>query len=419
MRLSLFVACAPGLEGLLQGEVRRVLGPRKKCEVVAGGVELTGDVAAVMRLNLELALASSVRVRIGEVKAKRFDAFARKTSRLPFERFIDPEREYEVRATTRHSRLYHTGAIAERVAWAVATRLGRQAPPANPEAGAEQASPSVLHARFVDDVCTLSVDTSGAPLHRRGYRLESARAPLREDLARALVEVSGWSPGAALVDPLCGAGTLVIEAALLARRLAPGRSRRFAFMDSPLFDPALFAEIQAKLAARASPCLPVRLVGTDRDPGAIEAARANAERAGVADDVCFAEASLSDAPSHWPALTRESALVANMPFGQRVSRGQPLGALHQRLGALVAALPERPRVALLVADRKLAYLTGLDLHPAFHTKHGGLSVHAMVGHQTKARAPSVRGQDDGPSSEAAEAGAARAEGQGASGGGGP
>ncbi|NCQ61502.1 MAG: class I SAM-dependent RNA methyltransferase, partial [Myxococcales bacterium] len=119
--------------------------------------------------------------------------------------------------------------------------------------------------------------------------------------------------------------------------------------------------------------------GSDRDPGAIAAATANAERAGVAADVRFVHASLSDAPAHWPELKAGSALVSNMPFGQRVSRGKTLVALHQRLGSVVAALPERPAVGLLVADRKLAYVTGLDLHPAFHTKHGGIAVHAMVG----------------------------------------
>ena len=391
MRLSLFVACAPGLEELLRAEVLELLGPRKKCEIVPGGVELTGDERAMMRLNLELSLASSVRLRIGEVTAKRFDAFVRKVSRLPFERYLKPGAELTVRATSRHSRLYHSGAIAERVADAIQIHFGSTSGGKAPaearapveatgdEATGDEGTATIVHARFVDDVCTLSVDTSGAPLHRRGYRLESALAPLREDLARALVVASAWSGAAPLVDPLCGAGTLVIEAAMMARRLAPGRGRRFAFMDSPLFDAAAFAEICASADARALPALPFALVGSDRDPGAIAAATANAERAGVAADVRFVHASLSDAPAHWPELKAGSALVSNMPFGQRVSRGKTLVALHQRLGSVVAALPERPAVGLLVADRKLAYVTGLDLHPAFHTKHGGIAVHAMVG----------------------------------------
>ena len=391
MRLSLFVACAPGLEELLRAEVLKLLGPRKKCEIVPGGVELTGDERAMMRLNLELSLASSVRLRIGEVTAKRFDAFVRKVSRLPFERYLKPGAELTVRATSRHSRLYHSGAIAERVADAIQIHFGSTSGGKAPaearapveatgdEATGDEGTATIVHARFVDDVCTLSVDTSGAPLHRRGYRLESALAPLREDLARALVVASAWSGAAPLVDPLCGAGTLVIEAAMMARRLAPGRGRRFAFMDSPLFDAEAFAEICASADARALSSLPFALVGSDRDPGAIAAATANAERAGVAADVRFVHASLSDAPAHWPELKAGSALVSNMPFGQRVSRGKTLVALHQRLGSVVAALPERPAVGLLVADRKLAYVTGLDLHPAFHTKHGGIAVHAMVG----------------------------------------
>ena len=391
MRLSLFVACAPGLEDLLRAEVLKLLGPRKKCEIVPGGVELTGDERAMMRLNLELSLASSVRLRIGEVTAKRFDAFVRKVSRLPFERYLKPGAELTVRATSRHSRLYHSGAIAERVADAIQIHFGSTSGGKAPaearapveatgdEATGDEGTATIVHARFVDDVCTLSVDTSGAPLHRRGYRLESALAPLREDLARALVVASAWSGAAPLVDPLCGAGTLVIEAAMMARRLAPGRGRRFAFMDSPLFDAEAFAEICASVDARALLALLFALVGSDRDPGAIAAATANAERAGVAADVRFVHASLSDAPAHWPELKAGSALVSNMPFGQRVSRGKTLVALHQRLGSVVAALPERPAVGLLVADRKLAYVTGLDLHPAFHTKHGGIAVHAMVG----------------------------------------
>ncbi len=182
--LRLFVACAPGLEPLLAAEMSPLAA---EVERVAGGVVARGDVDTVYRLNLELGLASHVLVRLADFEARTFGQLVHHTAEVPWREWLTPDVPLRLRATARSSRLFHTGAIEERVRLGIERRLDTTLrPPAPGEAH------QVVQARLADDRCVLSLDTSGEPLHRRGYRLAGGKAPLREDLARALVCVSGW-----------------------------------------------------------------------------------------------------------------------------------------------------------------------------------------------------------------------------------
>ncbi len=368
--LALFAACPPGVEPIVARELA-ALGAEPR--VVAGGVELAGDVALALRAARWLGAASHLMLRVAEFRCRAPGELERKAKEVPWRAWLRSDVALAIRATSRASRVFHTGLIAERVLAAIAESLGAEPPaPASAEAPAAR-----LLARFEKDVCTLSLEATSTPLHRRGYRLDGAKAPLREDLAHALVLASGWQPGEALLDPFCGSGTIAIEAAAIARGLAPGRLRPVPLEHLALFDANAWRAAQAETRAAVA----TRISASDRDAGAIDAARANAERAGVADAIDFARAAITK--NAWladpAAAPTRGALVTNPPFGRRVSESQKLETLHQALGHRAARLGPGWRVAILAHDVRLARRTGLALEVAFATKHGGLNVSALVG----------------------------------------
>lgn len=330
--MKLFLSCAPGLEPILADEIRekRMGTP----EIVAGGVVMKGGLRSIYRANLELGCAQQVRARLGEFRVGNVGELTKKVSKLELERWIDPERPLRIRGhskgASRASRLHHTGAIAEAVEKGVLRRLSKQ-----PPEGKEGAH---LHARLIGDSFTLSVDTSGSPLHRRGYRKASGKAPLREDIAHALVRASGWDRRSLLIDPLAGAGTIAIEAALLASGAPPGAHRDFELQKVPCFDEALWQRTveAAAPSEREAP----RIVASDRNAGAIQACTDNAARAGVSIDV--RTCSLSDAVAELPET---GALVTNPPWGART--GGDVGPLYRRLADVISALAAEWRVGVV------------------------------------------------------------------------
>jgi len=368
--LPLFAACQPGLEPLLAGELQ-ALGAAP--EARKGGVAFAGDARLVMRCGQWLGTASHLLVRIAEFRCRALGELQRKAAELPWREWLRAHVPLAVHGTTRGSRVYHTGAIEERIADAIGTALGRKPPTANKD----DEVLARVHVRFRDDVCTVSLDATGTPLHRRGYKLDARKAPLREDLAHALLLASGWQPGTALLDPFCGSGTIAIEAAGLALGLPPGRLRAPALQSYVAFDPDVWETVrrERRPAATAAP-----IVGSDRDAGAIEAARANAERAGVAAAVTFEHAAVS--AQRWLAGDGAPAtgiVATNPPFGVRIAKGGDLRPLYQTLGNKVAGLGQGWRIAMLVNDVRLARKTGLAMQAAWTTRHGGLAVTALVG----------------------------------------
>jgi putative N6-adenine-specific DNA methylase len=229
-------------------------------------------------------------------------------------------------------------------------------------------------ARLWRDELILSADTSGDLLHRRGYRLATAKAPVRESLAAAMLLAAGYDGAAPLVDPLCGAGTIAIEAALLARRMAPGRRRPFAFERWPSFEGATWSRVKHAAEAKVLPHAPAPILGSDRDAGAIAAARANAGRAGVADDIGFAQQALS---AFAPPAVPHGWVVTNPPWGVRVGEGGALRDLYATLGRVLRERAAGWTDVMLSADRRLEAATGLAWEPVLHTASGGVDVRAL------------------------------------------
>lgn len=363
MRLQIFVSTVPGLEPLLAREVAAIA---EKADIVPGGVETGGDERTLARFLVELGLASHVLVRVASFRVKELAELEAHVGRLPWSGWLRRDEPRRVRAKAQSSRLYHTGAIEERVVRAIQKRLGD----APAEAAPEDCVP--IHVRMLDDRCTLSVDASGTPLHRRSYRLDPYRAPLREDLARALVIASGWDPSRPFLDPMCGSGTLAIEAALIATGRAPGLQRSFAMERTALDDGSTLAAVRNEAQARIH-AAPALILARDRDPRAIAAAVGNAERALGPDVIRFEAQPLSTAKDALAAAGVASdasvAVVTNPPWGERLGDAGSLKPLYQALGSLVRSLPHAT-LALAAHDRRLAYSTGVPIESAFLTDLG-------------------------------------------------
>lgn len=378
--LELFATCAPGLSGLLAAEVR-ALGFTGIEE--PGGVALQGDSATLARLNLWLRTATRVLVRLGSFEAKTFGALVHEAGKLPLERVLRPGQAVALRVTCKKSKLYHSDAVAERVLAAIGARLGKPSPLA-PGAGDDdaaqaegQAPAQLLVVRFDHDRCTVSADSSGALLHRRGYRTHSSQAPLRETLGAALLLAAGYS-GGPLLDPCCGAGTIPLEGALLALGRPPGLRRAFACEAWPGFDDRIFAKLRAEAGMKALPArLPIS--GSDLDPRAVAAALHNADEAGLGALVAFTERPLQDLALPAGLEPGTTGLVAcNPPYGMRVGEGTDLRALYAALGKAVRDRLPGWRLALVCADDALALAAGMPLTCVARTENGGAKVGLWV-----------------------------------------
>jgi putative N6-adenine-specific DNA methylase len=385
--LTWFAVVAPGLEEPARREIA-ALPDATDVRVVEGGVEWRGPPAAGARANLWLRVATRVLARVGDVEAREFGKLRRSLARLRWAPFVPAGATVAVRASTTKCRLYHTGAIAEQVLLGLGDAVGevRAAPKGTARAVGEDladepapegAPTTTVYVRGVGDRFTFSVDASGELLHKRGARTEIGAAPLRETLAAGVLALAEWSPAEALCDPMCGAGTIPIEAGLIAAARAPGLERAFATARWPLFaarpeiERALVDEARARVAPPPSP--PV-ITGSDRDPELVESARRNAARAGVSELVAFTCADLSDARAPAPA----GLVVVNPPYGRRLGDPRRIDRATRDLGRALRARFSGWRAAVLVPARTPPTVLGLPVTARFPLVNGGLRVALVV-----------------------------------------
>ena len=354
---EIFLVATPGLEAPLCEEAR---GAGFDAKVVEGGVSFRGGWAEVWRANLELRGATRVLARIAEFRAMHLAQLDKRSRKVAWGEFLRADLPVTVEASCRRSKIYHDGAAAQRVATAIREELGATI--------ADDAAVRVL-ARIEDDLVTISIDTTGASLHKRGHKEAVARAPMRETMAAMFLSQCGYRGDEPVLDPMCGSGTFVIEAAEIASGLKPGRTRSFAFEELKSFDAEAWAAMKGELSARPTE---LRFYGSDRDAGAVRMAGENAERAGVTALVAFEERPIEDlvAPAGPPGL-----VIVNPPYGARIGHKGPLLLLHRRLGDVLKAKFTGWRVGIITADAELAKATGLRFEkPGPPVLHGGIRV---------------------------------------------
>jgi putative N6-adenine-specific DNA methylase len=426
--LDAYTVCAPGLETLVAEELTAlgltVTGTEH------GGVALRTNLAGLYRANLGSRIATRILLRLVTFRARTFPDLLKHTAALPWKSYLPADTPVTVKAASRASRLYILKRIEATVAEAIARRIGatpdevpdthtaplpppgrrgkkpapRKSTPPPPvplprrggmtcpeamepsslpprgggtgrgETDQARTPPQQVLVRLVTNQCTISLDTSGELLHRRGYRLATAKAPLRETLACAVLSVCGWQPEMPLLDPFCGAGTFAIEAARWALCIPPGWERPFAFQSWPSFDERTWEALLGEAAAARRPTVPAPIVASDRDPGAVRMARDNAARAGVGDLLTFETRDFFDlCPDGPPGL-----VVINAPYGRRVGHGD-LRALYRHVGDHLRGHYRGWSYAMLCGNATLARATGLAPDRRLSLLHGGRHVPLVRG----------------------------------------
>ncbi|MFL4469139.1 class I SAM-dependent RNA methyltransferase [Tateyamaria armeniaca] len=356
--MTLFAITLPGLETTLAEEARGLGFEVTGTE--AGGVTMAGDWSEVWRANLELRGATRVLVRIGDFMAFHLAQLDKRARKFPWGDVLRPDVPVRVDvATSRKSKIYHAGAATQRIEAAL-----------REEAGMTIAAdaPVILKVRIDDNRVTISVDTSGEPLHKRGHKPAVGKAPMRETLAAMFLRQCEFNGTQTVFDPMCGSGTFVIEAAEIAAGLQPGRSRRFGFEHLTTYDPN--AEALRRTTRLRAP--DARFYGSDRDAGAIDMAQANAERASVDDLVTFSAANAGEAT---PPAAPPGLVIVNPPYGTRIGDKKALYPVYGRLGQVLRERFSGWRVGIVTSEGGLATASGLPFLPDGPSiAHGGLRV---------------------------------------------
>jgi len=376
-RLRWFAVASPGLEAPLCAELA-ALANVEDARVVEGGVEFSGAISAGMAANLHSRIATRVLLRLGEVKARDFAPLRRSLAKLPWPSFVPRDRALRIDVSTSHCRLYHTGALAETVELAVADRVG-DLPKREKHAQADESDDCTrILLRGQDDQFTASIDSSGALLHRRGWRLEAGRAPLRETLAAGVLALCEYDSSQPLVDPMCGAGTIAIEAAALARKIPPGLGRVFAFERWPAHEAQSWQRLREPVPESSAARAPAVIIASDRDAEAVDVARRNAARAHVEDAVRFAvnDFGRGDIP------TQSGLLVLNPPYGHRLGQRAQVLRLGRGIGQILHAHYRGWRAGILCPDPQFTAAVAAGARRAPTKTHvlrnGGLRVHLAL-----------------------------------------
>jgi putative N6-adenine-specific DNA methylase len=356
---EILLIAAPGLEPALQQEAME-RGFRVQ-SVIAGGVIISGGWPEVWRANLQLRGTGRVLARIGSFPAVHLSQLDKRARKFPWYRILRKGVAVHVEASCRKSKIYHAGAAAQRIATAIREEF---------EVAIEETAPVTIMLRIDHDLCSLSVDTSGDMLHKRGHKEAVAKAPMRETMAALLLRQCGYKGNEPVLDPMCGSGTFVVEAAEMALGLWPGRDRAFAFEHLKTFDAEQWSVMKSAGTQAAPPAF--HFTGSDRDAGAIRASTENAARSGVLAITDFQHHPVSalQRPEGPPGL-----VMVNPPYGLRIGDKAPLKTLHAKLGEVLRQKFSGWRVGLVTADKQLAYATGLPFKPPGPPiNHGGTRV---------------------------------------------
>jgi 23S rRNA (guanine2445-N2)-methyltransferase / 23S rRNA (guanine2069-N7)-methyltransferase len=331
-QLDLLLTCAFGLEKVVGYELK-ALGYEHEV-LQPGRLLVQADAAAICRLNLNLRVAERVLIRMSSFRATDFDDYFDGIKAIPWHEWIPADGSFPVRGKSQKSQLASVPANQGVAKKAIVEQLREAHGAAElPETGTSYP----IEVSVIRNQVSVALDTTGVGLHKRGYRQGMGAAPLRETMAAALVLISGWRSEFPLIDPFCGTGTIPIEAAMIGRKIAPGKNRTFAAEAWNAVAPALWQAAREEAVAQELPHLPQPLLGTDNDRRALGNARIHAEKAGVAAEIHFQQLEFSETSS-----SREyGCLITNPPYGQRLGRdeAQELHQLYRSIPDVLRRLP--------------------------------------------------------------------------------
>ncbi|MCX7627080.1 MAG: THUMP domain-containing protein [Methylophilaceae bacterium] len=322
-----FATCPRGLETILHDELVRLGAVR--VVTTDGGVHFECDLPLAWRANLESRVATRILWRVGCTPYRNEDDIYKAAYVLDWPAWFDVGHTLMVKVTAVKCPLKSLEFITLRIKDAVCDKF-RSVAGSRPSI--DTRTPDVrIHAFLTTHECQFYLDTSGAPLYQRGHRKASVEAPLRENLAAGILILTGWQPGMPLLDPMCGSGTFLIEAALMALDIAPGLRRHFGFEKLKNFDATAWDAIRKAAQKRARPASPLPIFGSDNDPRAVRAARQNLEAAGLSNAVQVQQIDVLHVPA--PALPEGATgiLVSNPPYGERIGEQEQLAAFYPQL----------------------------------------------------------------------------------------
>jgi putative N6-adenine-specific DNA methylase len=320
---TLIATAAMGLESLVAKEVK-ALG--YECQVENGKVTFQGDHTAIARSNLWLRTADRIKIKIGEFRVSTFDELFEKTKSLNWEHFLPENAEFPVQGKSVKSKLYSVPDCQAIVKKAIVERLKSYYKRVSwfDESGAL----FKIEVSILKDVATLTLDTSGAGLHKRGYRVDQGEAPLKETLAAALVQLTNWNPDRPFFDPFCGSGTIPIEAALIGQNIAPGFNRDFVSETWPWIEKQVWTQARQEAEDLANYDQPLKIIGTDIDHRMVEVSKGNAVEAGFGDIIEFKQMQVTD----FTTKDDYGVLVGNPPYGERIGDRKQVEKMYQEMG---------------------------------------------------------------------------------------
>lgn len=379
------VIVPPELASLCLKECLEIGIPEPK--LTDAGVEFTGKLTHAYNCNLRLRTAGRVLCRLPSFRAGISEELFYKAGRLPWELWLNPEIPLRIDAWVEQSRISHEGRTVELISEAIEKRFREVMHDLKPvhiaaagdENRHEEQTAPVMKQRIlihlIKNHCRISLDMSGPHLHERGYRLEHAGAPLRETLAAAILLRSGWDGQEPLVDGMCGSGTFPIEAAMRARKIAPGASRGFLFQLWPSFQKKSWEHLRRKALEMSIGKSPVPIIGIDADSEAVGVSRGNALRAGVDGDIDFRRMNFFDFDPREHGL-KGGLLVLNPPYGKRLGAGD--STLYNQVGAHLRRKFKGWKYALLAPTRAEAAAAGASAR-MWNIKHGGMPITVAIG----------------------------------------
>lgn len=330
MRYELIATATFGLEAVVRREIESL--DYKVLKTEDGKVTFEGDERAIVRSNLWLRTADRVLLKMAEFEARTFEELFQQTKALMWEALIPPDGKFTVTGTSVKSQLHSVPACQGICKKAIASRLGEAyLMETLPETGAEY----TVKVTILKDRVTLTVDTSGSGLHKRGYRVKTVAAPIKETLAAAMVQLSFWNKDRVLLDPCCGSGTIAIEAAMIGRNIAPGLSRSFACEEWEAIGKKLWKEEKKRAYDLMDDEAKLDIVGIDIDKMAIEAAKENAIEAGVDECIRFINADMARIKASKPS----GIIITNPPYGERIGEQKQIAAIYSKYKKFFAENP--------------------------------------------------------------------------------